>query len=87
MLRETSTGKDTLLIIAPEIDSSENGGGTNAVGELNGVQCNTTYDIAGALQVEPNAPHNGRQSVMMTLKLTSGITLRSEAVVKVEVEY
>lgn len=87
LLRETSSGKDTILIIAPEIDSSKNGGGTNAVGELNGVQFNTTYDIAGALQVEPNAPHNGRQSVMMTLKLTSGITLRSEAVVKVEVEY
>lgn len=79
--------KDTILVVAPEIDSSENGGGTNALGGLNGVQFNTMYDIAGALEVEPNAPHNDKQSVMMTLKMTSGVTLRSESVVKCEVEF
>lgn len=87
-----STGtKDVILVIArgndEDVNPSEDS--TNAVGELDSnIRFNTMYDAgANGLQRIDRQPDFDINSSLYTLKMTPGVTLREEAVAKVEIKY
>lgn len=91
LLKEnTSDGKDTILIIAPGIDSQESvpeENNQNLVGDENSIKYNTMYDAGVGLVRKVRPEDFGIFSSLYTYKMTPGCTLRKEAVVSVAVEY
>ncbi|HDZ5057805.1 TPA: hypothetical protein RTG63_001668 [Campylobacter jejuni] len=91
LLREnTSDKKDTILLVAPGLDSQShlnNDINQNLAGELNGITYNTMYD-AGIGLTKMNRPDDfGIFSSLLTYKMTPGATLRSEAVATIAIQY
>lgn len=84
----TSDSKDIILFVAPGIDSQEsNEDSQNRVGALNSVNYNTWYDGGKGLLRFDAPPTLGTFASKFVYKMTPGVTIRSEAVYKVEVTY
>lgn len=84
-----SNGADKIVFIAPGLDEQTAGDeeGVNLVGKYNGINYNTWYDSAEGLMRFDAPPSMGTFGAKYTLKMTPGVTLRSEAVQIVEIEY
>lgn len=82
-------GKDRIVFIAPGLDTqtSEDVEGVNLVGQLNSINYNTWYDSAEGLMRFDAPPSMGTYGCKYTMKLTPGVTLRSEAVQVVDIAY
>lgn len=91
LLKEAGTNsKDIILFIAPGADSQEavsEDVNQNLVGDLNSINYNTMYDAGEGLRKIERPADFDIFSSLLTYKMTPGATLRSEAVVKVEVSY
>ncbi len=88
LLENSDNGKDQIVFIARGLDTQNVGDDSmNLVGAKNSINYNTWYDGAEGLIRFPNPPTNGRYSILYNFKMTSGVTLRSEAVVVTSVQY
>lgn len=84
-----TAGADRIVFIAPGLDSQVAGDeeGVNLVGQFNSINFNTWYDSAEGLMRFDAPPSMGTYGAKYTLKMTPGVTLRSEAVQVVEIQY
>lgn len=82
-------GADRLVFIAPGMDNQTHSDeeGVNLVGQYNSINYNTWYDSAEGLMRFDAPPSMGTFGAKYTLKMTPGVTLRSEAVQVVDIEY
>lgn len=87
LLEAADGDKDVILFIAPGIDSQEQSGeGQNLVGTQS-ITYNTWCDEAvGVMRVDA-PPSLGRYQSRYMVKMTPGVTLRNEAVVKTSIKY
>lgn len=81
--------KDTILFIAPGIDTTQSGSddiNQNIVGEKS-ITFNTWCDEGAGFMRFDTPPSLGKYQSRYILKMTPGVTLRSEGVVKTEIQY
>lgn len=81
--------KDKIVFIAPGLDNQESQGqdSQNLVGHENSITFNTMYDGAEGLMKFDAPPSLGVFASKYRYKMTPGVTLRSEAVVELEIKY
>lgn len=91
LLRGASeSDQDTILVIAPGMDTQNSGSediNQNLVGEYNSINYNTMYDAAEGLKEMTRPDDFGHFSKLYTYKMTPGATLRSEAVIELQISY
>lgn len=89
LLQDDASG-DTIVFIAPglvEKESVSDDDSQNLVGRFNSINYNTWYDGAEGLFIFDGVPTFGTYGKKYVYKMTPGVTLRSEAVVKAKIKY
>ena len=89
-LLQDDTSGDTIVFIAPGLDGQVNvpaEDSQNLAGRFNSINYNTWYDGAEGLMRFEAVPTLGTFGAKYTYKMTPGVTLRSEAVVKCKIRY
>lgn len=89
-LLQDDVNGDTIVFLATGIDGQDavsEDESQNLVGRFNSIKYNTWYDSAEGLMKFEAPPTLGTYAMKYTFKMTPGVTLRNECVIKCKIQY